>query len=114
MSYSEEAFNFSKQGMQMFVQEGDSYVPLQRSDLNQSSTSSSTSTSLTTAFGERSVALNEPFIQASPTQGFIPANFRVYTAGGGEGTVESGEFKIQTNTSVGGYGAIQSFRSVNI
>lgn len=66
-----------------------------------------------TAFGELNVATNRAFIQAAPVYGFLPANFRAYTSSGGSGTIEGNEFKVTSGTSVGGYGAIQSFRSLN-
>jgi len=66
-----------------------------------------------TAFGEGSVAENYPFIQASFSYNFLPSNFRAFTATGGSTTVANGMAQVSTGTSVGGYGAIQSFRSVN-
>ena len=69
-------------------------------------------TSLTT-FGETVVAQNEPFVQGSAIYGFIPSNFREFTATGGSTGAENRLFKVSTGTSIGGYGAIQSFRAVN-
>lgn len=66
-----------------------------------------------TAFGETNVAENFPFVQGSATYDFLPANFRSYTSGSGSTTVADGLFQTNTGTSVGGYGAIQSFRSLN-
>jgi len=86
-TYREEDFIFSKQGLQIYVQDGQSFVPLQRSDLNQSTTSATSSAALTTAFGESSVAKNQPFIQSAPVGSFLPANFRAYTFVGGEAGV---------------------------
>lgn len=66
-----------------------------------------------TAFGENSVAENYPFIQAAFNYNFLPSNFRAFTATGGSTTVADGMAQVSTGTSVGGYGAIQSFRSIN-
>lgn len=56
---------------------------------------------------------NEPFIESAPIYNLLPANFRAFTSGSGSAGVESREFKTTTGTSVGGYGAIQSFRALN-
>jgi hypothetical protein len=66
-----------------------------------------------TAFGELAVAENTPFVQAAATYNFLPSNFRAYTATGGSTGVSNNLFRVETGTSVGGYGAIQSFRAVN-
>lgn len=66
-----------------------------------------------TAFGEAAVARNYAFIQAAPVYNYLPNNFRAFTATGGTAGVASKEFTVTTGTSVGGYGAIQSFRSLN-
>lgn len=66
-----------------------------------------------TGFGELNTAENVAFIQSAPVYNLLPANFRVYTSGGGEAGVENKMFKANTGTSVGGYGAIQSFRALN-
>ena len=66
-----------------------------------------------TAFGELSVAEYTPFIQNTGVYGLIPANFREYTSASGTTGVEDRMFTCTTGTSVGGYGAIQSFRSLN-
>lgn len=65
------------------------------------------------AFGEASVADNFAFIQSAPVYNYLPANFRAFTATGGTAGVTSKEFTCTTGTSVGGYGAIQSFRALN-
>lgn len=64
-------------------------------------------------FGELTVAENLPFIQASAEYDFVPSNFRTFTSGTGSATTESKMFKTSTGAGVGGYGAIQSFRSIN-
>lgn len=66
-----------------------------------------------TAFGEGVVAENYPFIQAAFNYNLLPSNFRAFTATGGSTTVAGGMAQVSTGTSVGGYGAIQSFRSLN-
>lgn len=66
-----------------------------------------------TAFGELSVAQYTPFIQNTAVYGLIPANFREYTSSSGTTGIENRMFTVTTGTSVGGYGAIQSFRSLN-
>ena len=65
------------------------------------------------AFGEQMVAELEPFIQASANYDLVPANFREFSATGGSTGASGGMFFAQTGTSVGGYGALQSFRSLN-
>lgn len=70
-------------------------------------------TSGSTAFGELAVAQYTPFIQNTGVYELIPANFREYTAVTGTTGMEDRMFTCTTGTSVGGYGAIQSFRSLN-
>ena len=65
------------------------------------------------AFGEALTAALSPFIQASANYNLVPANFREFSATGGSTGASGGMFFAQTGTSVGGYGAIQSFRSLN-
>lgn len=76
------------------------------------STTSSPATNYS-AFGETSVAENRPYIQATAVYNFLPANFRSYTSGTGSTDVRGGQFVTETGGGVGGYGAIQSFRSLN-
>lgn len=66
-----------------------------------------------TGFGELNTAENIPFIQAAPVYNLLPANFRNFTSGSGSSGVENKMFYSKTGTSVGGYGAIQSFRAIN-
>ena len=68
-----------------------------------------------TAFGENLVAMNYPFIQAAPVNGFLPANWRAYTDGSsGTAGVTGTEFSATTGTGgLGSYGAVQSFRALN-
>ncbi len=65
------------------------------------------------AFGDQIVALETPFVQSAPVYNLLPSNFRSYTATGGGAGVESKMFKANSGTSAGGYGAVQSFRSLN-
>ena len=65
-----------------------------------------------TAFGEQESVPSNAFIEGSATYGLIPANFREFDATGGTTGVENRMFKVSSGTSVGGYGAIQSFRSI--
>ena len=65
------------------------------------------------AFGEQVVAQELAFVQAAPVYDLLPSNFRAYTATGGTAGAENKMFKASTGTSAGGYGAIQSFRSLN-
>lgn len=64
------------------------------------------------AFNEDYGVSPESFIEGSATYGLIPANFREFTATGGSTGVDGRLFKTSTGTSVGGYGAIQSFRAI--
>lgn len=66
-----------------------------------------------TAFGELNTAENTAYVQAEPVYNFLPSNFRNFTSGSGTATVDSKMFTCTTGTSVGGYGAIQSFRAIN-
>ena len=65
-----------------------------------------------TAFDEIKAPQSVPYIEGASTYGLIPANFREFTATGGSAGVEGRLFKVSTGTSVGGYGAVQSFRSL--
>ena len=69
--------------------------------------------SSTSAFGDLVVANNTPFIQSAPLYGYLPANFRAFTATGGTSGISAHEFAVTTGTNAGGYGAIQSFRGLN-
>lgn len=64
-------------------------------------------------FGELSTAENTAFIQGTAVYDLIPTNFREFTNASGTTGAEDGLFKVTTGTSVGGYGAIQSFRALN-
>lgn len=65
-----------------------------------------------TAFNETIAESNKSYIEGSAIYGLIPANFRQFTATGGSTGAENRLFKVSTGTSVGGYGAIQSFRAL--
>ena len=62
---------------------------------------------------EVATATNQPFIQATPVNNFLPANFRAYTSLSGSATVNNNMFECKSGTTTFGYGAIQSFRSLN-
>ena len=64
-----------------------------------------------TTFGELKVTESEPFIEGAGTYGLVPSNFREFTATGGSTGTENRMLKVSSGTSVGGYGAIQSFRA---
>ncbi|HUV84142.1 MAG TPA: hypothetical protein VMV86_00450, partial [Methanosarcinales archaeon] len=64
-----------------------------------------------TTFNEQKVTQSDPHIEGAATYGLIPSNFREFTATGGSTGTENRMFKVSTGTSVGGYGAIQSFRA---
>lgn len=67
-----------------------------------------------TAFGDLSTAENNAYIQSSPYYEFMPANFREYNDGTASSTgITDRMFTVANGTDVGGYGAIQSFRSLN-
>lgn len=52
-------------------------------------------------------------IASNAIYGFIPANFRTFTAGAGTAASVNRMFKVSSGTSQGDYGTLQSFRSVN-
>lgn len=64
-------------------------------------------------FGETEVASNIAFIQSNANYNFLPSNFRGFSGSGGSYEVADRMFQVHTGTSVFGYGAIQSFRSLN-
>lgn len=68
---------------------------------------------LKSGFNENIVANNIPVVQGQAIYNFVPSNFREFTAASGSTGAENRMLKVETGTSVGGYGAIQSFRSIN-
>lgn len=66
-----------------------------------------------TAFGENISEGKSVKLNASATYNLIPANFREFTTLSGTTGAEDNEFKVTTGTTQFGYGAIQSFRSLN-
>lgn len=66
-----------------------------------------------TAFGELATEQSKAFIQASAIYNLLPANFRSFTSGTGTTEVADKLFTCETGVGIGGYGAIQSFRSLN-
>lgn len=71
-------------------------------------------TQLQSAFGEQKVEGKTPKIVASAVYNLVPANFRTFTASGGSITAANNEFIASNGTTVFAYGAMQSFRSLNI
>lgn len=67
----------------------------------------------TTAFGELSIAKNTAFVQNTGVYEFMPNNFREYTSLSGTTGVTNRMFTTTCGTTIYGYGAIQSFRSLN-
>lgn len=72
-----------------------------------------TNTTNTSGYNEQITVQNYAYIQSAPVYNLIPANFRTYTTGTGTAGVTDKMFSTTTGTSVGGYGAIQSFRALN-
>lgn len=66
-----------------------------------------------TSFNELEVTQNESYVEGSAIYDLIPANFREYSANGGGTTATNRLMKVSTGTSVGGYGAVQSFRALS-
>jgi hypothetical protein len=66
-----------------------------------------------TAYGEAHTESMTPFVAGNGVYGFIPSNFRTFLAGTGTATMESNLFKCTSGTTVGDYGVIRSFRSLN-
>lgn len=66
-----------------------------------------------TAFGEVSAAANRPVIQNQATYNLIPSNFRSFTSASGTTGAANKFWYVTTGTTIFGYGAIQSFRSIN-
>jgi hypothetical protein len=66
-----------------------------------------------TAFGEVQTAENTAFIQTSGIYEFIPPILREYTYSTGTTGVTNRMFTCTSGTNAYGYGAIQSFRSLN-
>lgn len=76
--------------------------------------SDTTNITVTQAETRETLSVNNfPYIQSTATYNFLPSNFRSFTLGSGSTAVENRLMKTSTGTSVGGYGAIQSFRSLN-
>ncbi|MCA9313760.1 hypothetical protein KDA08_05625 [Candidatus Saccharibacteria bacterium] len=65
-----------------------------------------------TSYGVQEIVSNTAYVRAAPVYGLIPSNFREFSADGGSTGVENREFKTSTGTTIYGYGAIQSFRSL--
>lgn len=67
----------------------------------------------TSAFDELTTASEMPQVSGSAIYNFIPSNFRTFTSGAGTTLAEDNVFKVTSGTSLGDYGTIRSFRSLN-
>lgn len=65
------------------------------------------------AFGPAVVTQPYPVVAGSSYYNFIPSNFRTFLSGAGTATTENQIMKVTSGTSIGDYGVIRSFRSVN-
>lgn len=65
------------------------------------------------AFGELVIAEGTPQVSGQAVYGFIPSNFRTFSDGAGTTLAENHVFKVTSGTSLGDYGTIRSFRSLN-
>ena len=72
-----------------------------------------TSTSGQSSYGDNVSADFIPQIAGNCVYGFVPSNFREFTASGGSVGAVNQMFEVDTGTTVQGYGAIQSFRTSN-
>lgn len=66
-----------------------------------------------TSYGNTIVAFEDPVISGNATYGFIPANFRTYSDLSGTANTVENMLSCSSNSTVGSYGAIRSFRSTN-
>lgn len=66
-----------------------------------------------TAYGEVETSKNSPFVSGNAVYGFIPSNFRTFVTGAGTATVSGNVFQTTSGTTLGDYGVIRSFRSIN-
>jgi hypothetical protein len=66
-----------------------------------------------TMYQAQVIAENRAYIQANAVYGFIPSNFRTFLVGTGTATTSDNEFTTTSGTSLGDYGTIRSFRSLN-
>jgi hypothetical protein len=66
-----------------------------------------------TSYGELSVESALPFVSGNAVYGFIPSNFRTFTAGAGTATATGNVMVVSSGTTLADYGTIRSFRSNN-
>lgn len=66
------------------------------------------------AYGDLSVTSKRHFIDAAPVYNLIPSNFRQFSLGTGSSEAVNHEFKTSTGVDQFSYGAIRSFRSLNV
>lgn len=69
--------------------------------------------SQTGTYDETIIKTRTPEVRGSATYNFIPSNFRTFTGGAGSADAVNGHFEVESGTTALGYGAIQSFRSMN-
>lgn len=67
----------------------------------------------TGAYGEIATEEENVITTGNAVYGFIPSNFRTFTAGGGTATTEANYFKVTSGTTLADYGTTRSFRSLN-
>ena len=67
-----------------------------------------------TSYGVKETVINNAFTTASPVYNLLPANFRSFNELTGTANVTNRQFVCNSGTTIGSYGAIQSFRSINI
>ncbi len=72
-----------------------------------------TITSPLSAFGELMMAKNTAFVQNTGVYEFMPTNFKEYSSAGGSTGITNRMFTASCGTTINGYGAVQSFRSLN-
>lgn len=65
------------------------------------------------AYDEVNVAEDTAFVAGNAVYGFIPSNFRTFLAGAGTATTNGVMFQTTSGSSLGDYGVIRSFRSLN-
>lgn len=66
-----------------------------------------------TVTGELSTVKMKPIVRVDTSYNLIPANFRTFTASSGSVSAQSKFIKVETGTSNGGYGNMQSFRTIS-
>ena len=99
-----------KKCAQLFVQSGNEIVPLKG---GKDGSLDVKNTGSVNAYGDAYTAQFIPQVAGECVYNFLPSNFRAFTETGGSAGAVNQLFEVSTGTSVGGYGAIQSFRTSN-